>query len=177
MLAMGCFSASLFSQVIVDPGSKTSVTNSSVSLEFGDQLNKGIVLPYVTQDMVDANSAVAGTLIMDPSTKKVKIKLSNTSGDWYDLSNAAATTNSISTAIQDSKTEKTAAHVYIGSNPENNIKNGILVLGDTDKAMILPKVSSPHLNVVNPAAGMIVYDTHDKQLAVFNGTQWSFLKP
>ena len=54
---------------------------------------------------------------------------------------------------------------------------GILVLADTDKAMVLPKVASPHLNIVNPAAGMMVYDTTSKQLAVFNGTVWSFWKP
>ncbi|WP_435524785.1 hypothetical protein [Chryseobacterium indoltheticum] len=37
---------------------------------------------------------------------------------------------------------------------------------DTDKAMILPKVASPHLNIINPAPGMMVYDTTAKQLAV-----------
>ncbi|WP_279195775.1 hypothetical protein [Chryseobacterium indoltheticum] len=54
---------------------------------------------------------------------------------------------------------------------------GILVLEDTNKAMILPRVASPHLNIINPAPGMMVYDTTAKQLAVFNGTVWSFWKP
>jgi hypothetical protein len=52
--------------------------------------------------------------------------------------------------------------------------SGILVLEDANKAMILPKVASPHLNIISPAAGMMVYDTQKKQLAVFNGTVWSF---
>ncbi len=47
----------------------------------------------------------------------------------------------------------------------------------SNKAMILPKVASPHLNIKNPAPGMIVYDTDARQLAVFNGTVWSFWKP
>ena len=34
-----------------------------------------------------------------------------------------------------------------------------MVLADTNKAMVLPKVASPHLNIVNPAPGMMVYDT------------------
>jgi hypothetical protein len=43
--------------------------------------------------------------------------------------------------------------------------------------MVLPKVASPHLNIISPSAGMIVYDTIKKQLAVYNGTVWSFWKP
>ncbi|WP_262907374.1 hypothetical protein [Chryseobacterium sp. LC2016-27] len=43
--------------------------------------------------------------------------------------------------------------------------------------MILPKVASPHLNIINPSAGMMVYDTVKKQLAIYNGTVWSFWKP
>ena len=62
-------------------------------------------------------------------------------------------------------------------NPDTDPTPGLLVLADTDKAMVLPKVASPHLNIVNPAAGMMVYDTTSKQLAVFNGTVWSFWKP
>lgn len=46
---------------------------------------------------------------------------------------------------------------------------------DTDKAMILPKTT--YSAIVNPAAGMMIYDTTAKQLAVFNGTVWSFWKP
>ena len=44
-------------------------------------------------------------------------------------------------------------------------------------SMILPKVASPHLNIIKPAAGMIVYDSVSRQLAVYNGKVWSFWKP
>ena len=53
----------------------------------------------------------------------------------------------------------------------------ILVLEDANKAMVLPTVPNPHVNIVNPEPGMMVYDTTAKQLAVFNGTVWSFWKP
>ena len=65
----------------------------------------------------------------------------------------------------------------IGANPTLDSAPGILVLTDTNKAMILPKVASPHLNIINPSAGMMAYDTVKRQLAVFNGTVWSFYKP
>ena len=63
--------------------------------------------------------------------------------------------------------------MLIGKNPENDTTPGILVLQDSDKAMVLPKVASPHLKIVNPAAGMMVYDTTNNCLKIFNGTVWS----
>ena len=81
------------------------------------------------------------------------------------------------TTLQDSKTELTNAKVAIGKDGATDTTPGILVLTDTDKAMILPKVAVPHLNIKNPAAGMLVYDTTNRQLAVFNGKNWSFWKP
>jgi hypothetical protein len=67
--------------------------------------------------------------------------------------------------------------VLIGGDPSTDTTPGILVLADTNKAMVLPKVASPHLKIVNPSPGMMVYDTTKKQLAVFNGAVWSFWKP
>lgn len=40
--------------------------------------------------------------------------------------------------------------------------------------MILPKVASPHLNIINPAPGVMVYDTTNKQLAVLMGRHGLF---
>lgn len=53
---------------------------------------------------------------------------------------------------------------------------GVLVLETTDKALILPKTGSPHLNIVKPMAGTICYDTNKKMMCVYNGTEWSFWK-
>ena len=92
--------------------------------------------------------------------------------------NTQYTSNGVQTSvdgvlIQNAATENTLAKSAIGT---LTATPGILVLEDTNKAMVLPKVASPHLNIVNPAPGMIVYDTFNKQLAVFNGTVWSFWK-
>jgi len=79
--------------------------------------------------------------------------------------------------LQATKTELPSAKVAIGKNGATDTTPGILVLSDSDKAMILPKVASPHLNIKNPTAGMLAYDTTNRQIAVFNGTNWSFWKP
>lgn len=154
---------------------KSMVSSPSVSLEFGSA-NKGLILPWVIS--INAVTGVEnGTMVFDLSDKKVKVKYAS---GWKDLSvNSQGTTIDPITlvdgaVIQNTSTEIKTAKASIGlptSVP------GILVLEDRDKAMVLPKVASPHLNIINPSPGMIVYDTANKQLAVFNGTMWSFWKP
>ncbi|AYZ13029.1 hypothetical protein EGY05_14285 [Chryseobacterium arthrosphaerae] len=156
-----------FTQVAIG---KTAVSNPSVSLEFANG-NKGIILPWVTS-AVSVTGAVDGTVIYDISDRKVKYRRS---GTWVDLS--IDTTGTVNTAIQVSKTESLSAKVAIGTNSSTDTTSGILVLTDTDKAMVLPKMDNPHLVIVNPAAGMMAYDTANHQLAVFNGTVWTFWRP
>lgn len=186
------FSTLAYSQVAIG---KTSISNTTVSLEFGvsDATNgyKGILLPWVSTvantpntSYIGVSNPVDGTIIFDVSDKKIKYRKA---GAWFDLSkneittvNGVAnydTTGVVNTTLQDNLTENSNAKVVIGGNPSTNTTTGILVLADTNKAMILPKMDSPHLNIQNPPAGMMAYDTTAKQLAVFNGKVWSFWKP
>lgn len=164
-------SVSIFSQVAIG---KASVASPSVSLDFGTG-NRGMVLPWVTSTAA-VTGVVNGTMVYDLTDKKVKVKYN---AAWKDLSvNTQGTTVDPLTSvdgvlIQNSATENTLAKSAIGT---LTATPGILVLEDTTKAMVLPKVASPHLNIINPAPGMIVYDTFNKQLAVFNGFVWSFWK-
>ncbi|MBW7674318.1 hypothetical protein [Chryseobacterium chendengshani] len=165
------FSVFVFSQVAIG---KITVASPSVSLDFGTE-NKGMVLPWVTSTGA-VTGVVNGTMVYDLTDKKVKVKYN---AAWKDLSvNTQGTTVDPLTSIdgvtiQNAGTEDTLAKVAIGTLSGTP---GILVLEDSDKAMVLPKVASPHLNIINPAPGMIVYDTFNKQLAVFNGNVWSFWK-
>lgn len=159
--------ANAYSQVAIG---KASVTNASISLEFGNA-NKGILLPWVTS-AASVSGAVDGTVIYDTSDKKVKYRKASS---WFDLS--INNNGSVDTSLQDTLTENSDAKVAIGASGATDKTPGILVLTDTDRAMILPKVASPHLNIINPSAGMMAYDTTAKQLAVYNGTVWSFWKP
>lgn len=161
------FSSFLCAQVAIG---KSSISNSSVSLEFGSG-NRGLLLPWVTSGS-SVIGAVDGTLIYDTNDKRVKYLKS---GSWFSLS--IANPDVLDVSIQDPLIEKSSAKVAIGTNGTTDTTPGVLVLTDTNKAMILPKVESPHLNIINPSAGMLVYDTLKRQLAVFNGKEWSFWKP
>jgi hypothetical protein len=158
---------SIRSQVAIG---KQNVSNASVSLEFAETENRGLVLPYIENK---SGITEDGTVIYDTTDSKVKY-LKN--GSWFDLS--VDTTGKADLTTQGSdKIEQASAKTAIGVNGATDTTPGILVLTDADKAMILPKVASPHLNIINPSAGMMVYDTAKKQLAVYNGTVWSFWKP
>lgn len=149
---------------------KDFVSSPSVSLEFGSA-NKGLILPWVTSS-ASVTPSVDGTLIFDVADRKVKYKKSNS---WIDLSVKA--NGFVDTTLQDNLTESSNAKTVIGADNSTDATSGILVLTDNDKAMVLPKVASPHLNISNPSPGMIVYDTDNRQMAVYNGTVWTFWKP
>lgn len=157
-------SYSLTAQVGVNT---TIISNGSVSLEFGSG-NRGIILPWV-DEAAKVTGAVGGTLVYDALDKKVKY-YNGTS--WVDLS--VDNTGTVDLSLQKNLVEQPLAKVSIGGTVSST--PGILILEDSNKAMILPKVSSPHLSVINPAAGLIVYDTKKKQLAIFNGSVWTFWK-
>ena len=124
------------SQVIINPGSKTAVTNSSVSVEFGSE-ERGIILPYVTAS--DAANAVPGTFIMDHSDRAMKLKLGN--GTWQNLTGGAATTNSIVNPFSVIAENSTAKSVIGPANVPQAHVPGILILSESDKAMILRQVA------------------------------------
>lgn len=180
-LILCILSAKVFAQVAIG---KDKITNPSVSLEFGEA-KRGIVLPYVN-DVVQLTSSVEGTIAFDLATGKVRFLRNAEQRLWEDLSvntqnfnylgvNIADTTGKADASIQQ-REDLPTAQVQIGKNITDPAP-GILVLSDNNKAMILPKVESPHLNILNPAAGMMAYDTKTNQLAIFNGTVWTFWQP
>jgi hypothetical protein len=145
--------------------------NASVSLELGNPTGgaRGIVLPWVTSE-ASVVGPVAGTIIFDAAPTVQKVKYRNASA-WVDLSAGALTPTTPSVA--DANDEISTAKTLIGGNALTDTTPGILVLGDTNKAMILPRVSS-HADIVNPSAGMMVFVTTTNQLALYNGREWSF---
>lgn len=169
-----------FAQVAIG---KTSITNASVSLEFGTG-NKGIILPWASSaagvSLSPTANAKGGTFILDVSDRKVKVSKNN--GTWVDLTvhtNEAPATGgnvAIDNSLQTNAAypEQAVAKSMIGGNPATDTTPGILVLADTNKAMIPPLVTNPAVNIKNPAPGMLVYDPGKKLLAVYNGTVWSY---
>lgn len=148
---------------------KSTIESPSAILDFSVE-NKGIVLPRVLS--IDANTA--GTLYYDTTAKKVFLKTNATNP--FDLSVEAATIDlsSYISSMQALVESPNINGAIIGANSSD--AKGVLVLEDNTKAMILPKVASPHTAIINPEPGTIVYDSTKKLLSVYNGTQWSFWK-
>ncbi|MCY0978856.1 hypothetical protein PGH12_09735 [Chryseobacterium wangxinyae] len=184
-------SGNVFSQITVGKSSATSApASASVSIEFGDATGgvRGIVLPWATSENAVATATTApitGTLFFDSLAKKVKFGRSATAdatavSQWVDLS-AGAFLPVSTVGVADANAEVGTAKTVISANAANaasNATNGILVLADTNKAMVLPRVNS-YADIVNPSPGMIVYvtGTTPQQLAVYNGREWSFWRP
>lgn len=144
--------------------SKESVNGDGI-LDFASGTTNGIMLPIVE---TLPNDAVAGTILMDKNDKILKMK--DASG-WIALSDAG----SINNATFNTNPEVPGPNRVIVGSPVTSVP-GVLVLESTNKALILPKVSDPHINVKSPYPGMICYDTVSKTMAVFDGLKWSFWK-
>lgn len=153
---------------------KVAITNASVILEFDNATTnkKGIILSGVE----NVNNAITtatpaannGTFVFDRSDDRVKMYQNQT---WVNLSDPGSETKI---------TPNTSAEVVpnqgtiIGS--ATSSAKGVLVLEAPNKAMVLPWITNPHLNVLNPYPGMMCYDTTSRSLAVFDGTVWNYWK-
>lgn len=145
-------------------GIETKTVSTSAVLEFATGTTKGIILPAVeTLPATPAN----GTFLLDKNDSKVKMRQNNT---WVELSG----TGNITNVVSYSDTSDNGKQTVIGA--KSTTVNGVLVLESTNKALVLPKVANPHLNVKSPYAGMMCYDITRKALAVFDGTVWNYWK-
>lgn len=141
---------------------KESLTNPSVLLEFGTEA-KGIILPSVAS----APGAAGGTFIFNTTDRSVQV-FQNTG--WTLLTDS---NQGVAHPYTNSGTE-TGTGIIIGA--AASAKPGVLVMESTAKAMVLPKVANPHLNLRGAIAGTMVYDTVSSALAVYDGVQWSYWK-
>ena len=154
---------------------KEQVDGNSVILDF-DYLatNKaGLILPSVTSsnDMQQTNSSNQtlqnGTLIYDLDDSKVKVREDD---QWIDLS---PTTGNSQRVVQNTSAD-IGTGAILGALSTDAI--GVLVLESNDKAMILPRIFKPEVNVEGPYPGMICFDTASRTLAVFDGAKWNYWK-
>ncbi|MHC5354494.1 hypothetical protein ACYSNX_09980 [Myroides sp. LJL115] len=143
--------------------------NASVLLDFNLGETRGIILPWVTA-LPQGNKLVGGTLLFDAQEKKVKYFKAGSESQWVDLS---VKTGEVPT--QGGLQENSNFQNVIMGNTQSDA-DGVLVLESTQRALVLPKVKSPHLNMLSPSPGTIAYDTESKMLCIFDGKQWSFWK-
>ena len=169
-------SISAYAQVAIG---KTTVDTGAL-LDFSSE-NKGIILPIVE---TLPTAPLNGTFIMDGRTGQLKVSVYE-NDMWKDLSDMG----SISVETSNGTNTTTAATINISTEKGNGVvitdkpistattsSNGVLVLDSDSKALVLPKVANPHLNIKSPRAGTICYDTASDSLAVFDGKVWNYWK-
>ena len=165
-----CFS---FSQAQISIGKNTVDGNGLIDFS---STNKGIILPVVN---VDSNLSYAnGTFLYDINDNVIKIRENNT---WLPISFEGTlnefmdeSNNQVNTKRVVSQSIDEGKGVVIGNTTSS--ADGVLVFESTTHAMILPKVTNPHLNILSPTAGTVVYDIYSKSLAVFDGKVWNYWK-
>jgi hypothetical protein len=145
---------------------KTTPDGSGI-VDFNAGGKSGIVLPWVTT--LPTGSALTGGVMLYDAAKK-KVVYYNETG-WVDLSNHTGT---IDLTIQNGVPEAATKGTVIGATSSS--VDGVLVLESSNKALILPKVASPHLNIISPMPGTICYDTVKKMVCIYNGSEWTFWK-
>jgi hypothetical protein len=57
-------------------------------------------------------------------------------------------------------------------NGSESTADGVFIIEDTNKAMVLPVIPSGSLKIKNPTIGLIYYDSFVKALMVYNGNSW-----
>ena len=151
---------------------KTTVNGSSTLLDFDDSTGNtsGIILPAIADRNTAASTADNnGTFIFDISDNKVKMYENSV---WQSLSDDAGDGTLV--ANHNNSTAEAGNGVIIGS--ATSSAKGVLVLEDSKKAMILPRINQPELNVKSPYPGMMCYDTESMSLAVYDGVRWNYWK-
>ncbi|PWN71320.1 hypothetical protein C1631_001480 [Chryseobacterium phosphatilyticum] len=134
-------------------------------LDFPANTTKGILLPIV--ETLPSN-AVAGTLLMDKNDQIIKMNIESA---WVPLSDSG----SVAGVVFNTNNEIPGQNrIIMGS--DTTAASGVLVLESSHKALVLPKIATPHTNVKSPYPGMICYDTTSKSMAVFDGLKWSYWK-
>ena len=166
-----------FSQVVIGGATGSAAGNTSVLLDFPTGLDKGIILPYVTEM---PSSPALGTILLDAtSTGGSRIKFYNANTDagtngWFDLSGEDG--DVVDELLQQpTGIAETDSRTIIGD--ASSTADGVLVLESNTKAMVLPMVADVN-DIKSPSPGMMVYVTGtNKRLAVYNGSVWSFWRP
>lgn len=124
----------------------------------------GLILPIVS-DLPLGN--YTGTLLVDENTATVK---AGTNSAWISLTDTGRIDESSAIKVRDKKSKG----AVVGH--ETATAEGVLVLENDSKALVLPKVYDPVNTLRSPIIGTICYDTKSETIAIFDGKYWSFWK-
>ena len=57
-----------------------------------------------------------------------------------------------------------------------SVDNGMLILGSKTKGFVITRMESPETTIISPVEGMLVFDTDDQVMKLYNGTSWVVLE-
>jgi len=82
------------------------------------------------------------------------------------------------TGTPDSYTSLGISSRDIRSTPNwpKDVPNGFITMESNNKGFVITRMNSPETAVTNPTAGMLVYDTTQNCLKLYNGTSWKCIK-
>lgn len=165
--------SALFSFITIESNAQVGIETDSPDVNSILDLSKapkGLVIPWVT---TLPTSPKRGTIIFD-ATKSNTPNFKYYNGAWVTLSGDGA----VNLTIQNSYNEISGGVAISPANAlvANLTPNGALDLQSNSKALMLPVISSPQTNLVNPSSGTIVYDSTDKTLMMFTGQVWEYYK-
>ncbi|MCE3074614.1 DUF4347 domain-containing protein [Chryseobacterium gwangjuense] len=70
----------------------------------------------------------------------------------------------------------TIRDVRSSNNWPHDVNNGFLALESNDKGFVITRLSDPETAITQPVEGMIVYDTDDNCIKLYNGTSWNCIQ-
>lgn len=86
-----------------------------------------------------------------------------------------ACTKSPNTLPADSNTAVGVSNLsQVSANWPNQIPNGYIALESVNQGMVITRTRSS--NITNPVEGMVIYDTTDRCIKLYNGTTWNCIK-
>lgn len=62
------------------------------------------------------------------------------------------------------------------ANWPKDVPNGFLTMESNTKGFVITRIETPETSILNPVAGMLVYDTRVDCLKMYNGTTWACIK-
>ncbi|NML59385.1 hypothetical protein [Chryseobacterium cheonjiense] len=138
---------------------KTTLTNSSVALEFGTDV-RGIRLPVVTD--VSAMTGTNGSMVFDAATGSFRFYANNV----WSTATAGGQTGGAPTGAD------TGNGVIIGANSSS--ATGALIIESSDKALVLPRAVLIDQRTITGVKGLAMWDSAMKAVVVYDGAKWNY---
>lgn len=133
----------------------STTSDPSVVLQFGTE-PRGIRLEPATLPL----NPSAGTILFDDTTGSLRYY----NGSVWSAVTPGGALNTIA--------DYTTPNLKVIIDSAHSDANGIFILEGTTRVMVLPKSSRGDLNIKNPTAGLMYYDTINNAVMVYNGNVW-----